>query len=340
MITATQSATQPADDWRTALRSAYRDTEGLLTALGLASAELEVDAHSAFPLRVPAAFVRRMRPEDPADPLLLQVLPLRAETLNVPGYSTDPVAELGRIDTPGLVRKYQGRALLIATAACAIHCRYCFRRHFPYAENQAGREQWAPALQAIAADASLHEVILSGGDPLSLDDAKLGALIRQLSEIPHISTLRIHTRQPVVLPQRVTVELCRVLAGANMRVVVVIHSNHPAEIDAEVAAGLMALRGTGALLLNQSVLLRGVNDSVECLSELSFKLLDNHVLPYYLHLLDPVAGAAHFALPQERAIAIHDGLANRLPGYLVPKLVREIPGAPRKMSVGGDGEIS
>jgi EF-P beta-lysylation protein EpmB len=273
-----------------------------------------------------------MRPGDPADPLLRQVMPLAAELEDLPGFGPDPLAERATFRAPGLLQKYQGRALLIATGACAINCRYCFRREFPYAE-QIGVGALSQVLEAIAADPSVEEVILSGGDPLSLSDARLGALTERLAQVPHLRRLRVHTRLPVVLPARVDEGLQQWLRQLPWPVAVVLHSNHANEIDGEVRAACARLRAAGATLLNQSVLLRGVNDSVAALSALSQTLFDAGVVPYYLHLLDRVRGAAHFEVPEVTAQQLLGSLAATLSGYLVPRLVRETPGAPAKLTV-------
>ena len=321
--------------WQTEMAEAVRDPGELLTLLELDTRWLEPArrAAAAFPLRVPRPFLARMRKGDPKDPLLRQVLPLEEELRDVPGYGRDPVGDLPSRGARGLLHKYRGRVLLITTGACGVHCRYCFRRHFPYAEESARPDDWREALDYLRADTSVNEVILSGGDPFTLSDARLSALSRSLEEIPHLKRLRIHTRQPVVLPSRVDEPLLAWLGACRLQKVVVLHVNPARELDPEVAAACERLRGAGALLLNQSVLLRQVNDSAVVLAELSEALSAAQVLPYYLNLLDPVAGAAHFDVPEVEALRIVEELRTRLPGYLVPKLVREVPGAPSKMPV-------
>ena len=284
-----------------------------------------------FPLRVPRGFVARMRPRDPRDPLLRQVLPLAEECLAVEGFGADPVGDLSAMVVPGVLHKYHGRVLLTATGACAVHCRYCFRRHFPYAEANPVVDQWHQALDYIAGDESITEVILSGGDPLSLSDRRLAELTTRLEAIPHLRRLRLHTRLPIVLPERVNDELRDWLGATRLKTAVVVHANHANEVDASVIAALADLKGSGAELLNQSVLLRGVNDSTEALMALSEKLFEAGVLPYYLHLLDKVQGAAHFEVEEVAARRLMAELNRQLPGYLVPRLVREIPGAPGKV---------
>jgi EF-P beta-lysylation protein EpmB len=310
--------------------------EAFLATLGL-DAQLSPAARAAnetFALRVPAPFLARIKPGDPDDPLLKQVLPAAAELEQQPGYVADPLDEAAARRAPGLLQKYAGRALLITTAACAIHCRYCFRREFPYAE-QASEDgaRWSEALAAIATDSSIEEVILSGGDPLSLSDARLAQITDALAAMPHVRRVRVHTRTPVVLPSRVDAGLCEWLATIRQPVVFVLHVNHPNEIDAEVRAACARLRDAGVTLLNQSVLLAGVNDDVGTLKRLSVELADAGVLPYYLHLPDRVRGTAHFDVPEGRARELVTALTSQLSGYLVPRLVREIPGEPSKTPV-------
>jgi EF-P beta-lysylation protein EpmB len=322
--------------WQQELAEAISTPEELAAALGLSPADL-AGAHEAgrhFRLRVPRSFVARMRRGDPGDPLLRQVLPVAAELAEAPGYVADPVGEREAWRAPALLQKYRGRALLITTPTCAVHCRYCFRREFPYAEQNGDAPRWSEALAAIAADPSLEEILLSGGDPLSLSNARLESLTRALAAIPHVRRIRVHTRQPVVLPSRVDEGLLHWLRTCTRPVVFVLHVNHPNELDAELVAACAKLRATGITLLNQSVLLADVNDDATVLSELSLRLFDAGVLPYYLHALDPVRGATHFSVPEERAQALAGQLTARLPGYLVPRLVREVPGAPAKVALG------
>lgn len=333
MIPANLLSRQPR--WQAELARAVSDPAELLDMLGLDASLLPAARAAArgFPLRVPRGFVARMRRGDAADPLLRQVLPLGEELDPNPGYLEDPVGDGLAALGPGVLQKYQGRVLLVTTGACAVHCRYCFRRHFPYGEQNPRAGGWTPALEHLRADPSINEVLLSGGDPLALSDARLADLVAGLEAIPHLTRLRIHTRVPVVLPERVDAALLAWLTSTRLQKVVVIHANHPRELSAEVAAALAALRAAGATLLNQSVLLRGVNDSSEVLAGLSETLFGMGVLPYYLHLLDRVRGAAHFDVPEAEALDLHAGLAARLPGYLVPRLVREEPGASGKTPV-------
>lgn len=321
--------------WQQALAQAVTDPEELLALLHLDPGLLPAAQTAAglFPLRVPRGFVARMQRGNPADPLLLQVLPLGLELPDIPGFGADPVGDIASRIAPGVLHKYQGRALLIATGACGVHCRYCFRRHFPYAAETASSHHWQAALSAIRADRSIHEVILSGGDPLSLNDRRLRELTRQLEQIPHVRRLRIHSRQPIVLPERVDAGLLSWLRELRLQKVMVLHANHSRELDHSVAEACRRLRDSGVTLLNQSVLLKGINDSVGALTGLSESLFAAGILPYYLHLLDRVQGAAHFEVPEPQAQALLRQLAAALPGYLVPRLVREIPGHTSKTPV-------
>jgi EF-P beta-lysylation protein EpmB len=341
MIAAEPDARQTAalPDWQQQLAAAVRDPLELLALLDLAPRDLGPDvtaeglvaAARDFPLRVPHAFIARMRRGDPADPLLRQVLPLPEELRVVPGFGTDPLDETNARDAPGLLQKYTGRALLVTTGACAVHCRYCFRRHYDYAADQdEAQPRWTGALARMAADPAIEEIILSGGDPLSLGNSRLGALLARLAQLPQLTRLRIHTRTPIVLPARVDAGLLALLQDWRDRLVIVVHANHPAEIDAPTVTALRELAGHSTALLNQSVLLAGVNDDATVLAELSHRLFAAGAMPYYLHQLDRVAGAAHFAVDDTSALRLHARLIDTLPGYLVPRLVREVPGAAGK----------
>lgn len=322
-------------DWKNALANAVRDPAELLALLELPSSLLPASREAArqFPLRVPRGYLSRMRKGDPQDPLLRQVLPLGLEMAQVSGFTTDPVGDLGASAAPGVLHKYRGRVLLTATGACAIHCRYCFRRHFPYAEENPGRHNWQSAIDYLQSQATVEELILSGGDPLMLDTAQLEQLTQKLRAIPQLKRLRLHTRLPVVLPERIDSPFLEWLAGLPWQVVIVIHSNHPQELDAEVATALSRLHQSGATLLNQSVLLKGVNADANTLLRLHERLFELRVLPYYLHLLDRVAGAAHFEVCETEAKALMSQLRATSPGYLVPRLVREIEGQPGKLPI-------
>lgn len=333
MIPATAAPSQPASstDWRQLWREAVTDGKELLNLLDLDHlAERLPEDDAGFALRVPRGFVARMHRGDASDPLLLQVLPQLAEREVHPGFSLDAVGDMDARGAHGVLHKYEGRALLIASGACAINCRYCFRRHFPYGEEIAAAAHWREALDYLERDASISELILSGGDPLSLSTAKLVELSRGMADIGHLRRLRMHSRLPVVLPERVDEGLCDWLAALPQQTVVVIHANHANELDESVAAACMRLREAGVMLFNQSVLLRDVNDSVDVLADLSERLFACGVVPYYLHQLDRVQGAAHFEVDDARALALMDALRARLPGYLVPRLVREVAGTDSK----------
>ncbi len=338
MIPATTASAQLAgtgSDWRQLWREAVTDGRELLQLLGLEHlADRLPEADAGFALRVPRGFVARMRHGDPRDPLLLQVLPQMAETDVVPGFGLDAVGDMDAHAAHGVLHKYHGRALLIASGACAVNCRYCFRRHYPYGEDIAAAAKWREALQYLRGHADVGELILSGGDPLSLSTAKLAELSQGMADIAHLRRLRIHSRLPVVLPERVDAALCDWLAALPQQKVVVIHANHANELDASVAAACARLRDAGAMLFNQSVLLRGVNDDVDALAALSERLFACGVVPYYLHQLDRVQGTAHFEVDDTRARALMEDLRARLPGYLVPRLVREVAGEASKRPLG------
>ena len=321
------TSSQPAR-WQQAWRDAVRTPQELLFLLGLEAlaSQVSAEATAQFALRVPRGFVARMRRGDAADPLLRQVLPLDDEMRPAQGFSLDAVGDAAARAATGVLQKYRGRALLVATGSCAINCRYCFRRHYPYAEETAAREGWRDAVATIGADPTIEEVILSGGDPLSLATTKLAELTDALAAIPHIRRLRIHTRLPIVLPERVDDPLLQWLAALPWPVAVVVHANHANEFDVSVDVAMARLRSAGAHLLNQAVLLQGVNDSVDALADLSERGYAAGVLPYYLHQLDRIQGAAHFEVPDEKARTLHAALAARLSGYLVPRLVREVAG--------------
>jgi EF-P beta-lysylation protein EpmB len=321
--------------WKLELRRAITRPEELLEFLDLDPGLLAAARAAArrFPLLVPRGYAALMERSNPQDPLLLQVLPIGEELRDPPGFCTDPLGERAEVQEGGLLHKYQGRALLLVSGACAIHCRYCFRRHVPFGESSARRDRSDGPIAQLVRDPSVSEVILSGGDPLMLDDPNLGNLVQRLGEIPHLRRLRLHTRIPIVLPSRVTDRLCNTLAASPLQPVLVVHTNHARELGTACQRGLRRLRDAGATLLNQSVLLRGVNDDAHRLAQLSEALFECQVLPYYLHLLDRVSGAAHFDLDQTKAVRILDGLRKLLPGYLVPRLVREVAGEPYKIPI-------
>ena len=323
---------QALPSWQEELQRAITSPQQLLDYLQLPQHLL----HSAgaasrlFQLKVPLPYANRIRPGNLNDPLLKQVLPVEQETLQSPDYHTDPLLETKGDTKPGLIHKYNGRVLLVASPNCAINCRYCFRRHFPYQQNNLNRSQWLQALDTIAADDSIAEIILSGGDPLANSNQQLRWLTQQIEGIPHIKRLRIHTRLPVVIPQRIDADTTRWLSELQQQCVLVLHINHAQEIDREVIESVARIKATGATVFNQAVLLKGINDSASAQVQLCEKLFDSGIIPYYVHLLDKVQGAAHFAVDDRAAAQVFAGLLSQLPGYMVPKFVREIAGEPNK----------
>lgn len=321
--------------WKRSLSQAVRDPELLIETLGLPQ-EITAAAKRAavqFPLMVPRSYLGRMRHGDLSDPLLRQVLPLEEELFSEAGFSSDPVGDSASRRAPGLLHKYQGRALLMATGVCAIHCRYCFRRHYAYSDEPRRIEEWQSAFQILETDQSIHEVILSGGDPLMLSDGRLEELVGRLSAIPHLKRLRIHSRLPIVLPDRITDELVRILRGARLTPIMVVHANHANELVDDCEEALRTLVRSGITTLNQAVLLRGVNDSVDTLTKLHECLINVGVMPYYLHQLDRVQGAKHFEVDEAIGVKLIAELRRRLPGYAVPEYVREVQGADFKIPV-------
>ena len=334
MITPNRTPWQ-SDEWQKLLRGAFRQPQELLSHLDLPADALALDQQPDFAMLVPGPFAARMSPADPTDPLLRQVLPVLQEREQSAGFVADPLgeddAQLGFKRAPSLIQKYQGRVLMITTPGCAVNCRYCFRRHFPYQDHKpAGHGE---ALAVIAADASISEVILSGGDPLLLGDAQLAELLDDINAIAHVRRIRLHSRLPIVLPQRITQALLETLAASRCSVTVVVHCNHAQELDVDTARAFACLRGAGVHLLNQTVLLRGVNNDVDVLCTLSETLLEQGALPYYLHMPDPVTGTAHFMVSEAQAQPIYEAMRERLPGYLLPRLVREEPGEMSKTAL-------
>lgn len=321
------------ENWQSALKEAITTPAELLNVLALNSSLLTVAKRSAtlFPLRVPRDFVARMQKGNPNDPLLRQILPLSEEEIIMPGFSQDPLSEKSMNPIPGLLHKYSGRVLLIMAGACAVNCRYCFRRHFSYQTNRLGGKTWQIMLDYIANDTGIYEVIFSGGDPLLANDSYLEKCIHDLAAIPHLKTLRIHSRLPIVLPQRITLDFANLLTATRLQTVMVTHCNHANELDDSVARAIDSLRQKKITVLNQSVLLRGVNDGVETLIDLSQRLFECGILPYYLHVLDKVQGAAHFEVGEAQAKALVKKLREKLSGYLVPSLVKEQAGTRFKL---------
>ncbi|MDF7667242.1 EF-P beta-lysylation protein EpmB [Orbaceae bacterium ESL0727] len=320
------------DEWIFELANVVTDINTLYRYLELDPLSISLPMQQAkkqFPLRVPVSFMNKMKKGDARDPLLLQVLCRADEMVEVAGYSADPLQEQDNV-MPGLLHKYANRALLITKTACAINCRYCFRRHFPYQENQNNKQSINLLLDYIASHHELDEIILSGGDPLMAKDHEMAFLINALAQIPHIKRLRIHSRLAAVIPARITPALCQLFAQSRLQIILVTHINHPNEIDQSVVDAMWQLKAHHVTLFNQSVLLKDVNDNAEILATLSNKLFDAGILPYYLHLLDRVQGAAHFGVSDEKAKQLMRELSARVSGYLVPRLAREVGGEKSK----------
>jgi len=317
-----------SESWKDILASAAKTRADLLSRAGIKDDEALpiIQGEKQFPVLVPQPFIDKMEMGNPDDPLLLQVLSQASEDIQQEGFIADPLAEKNSNHQRGIIHKYHSRALVLLTGGCAVNCRYCFRRHFPYQENRLGKQHWQEVLEYLNKNTSLSEVILSGGDPLLLDDHLLENYINQLEAIPHITKLRIHTRLPVVIPQRITEKFVKLLNDSRFACSIVFHINHPNEIDSLFEKQIEPLQRSKTVLLNQSVLLKGINDSSEILCNLSEKLFTAGIIPYYLHLLDKVSGAAHFDMSKEAALIIYKEMHLKLSGYLVPKLTREEPG--------------
>ncbi|MGZ8236826.1 MAG: EF-P beta-lysylation protein EpmB [Methylobacter sp.] len=324
-----------AKNWQQQLAEAFNNIEDLCRYLNLSPNDLPISAAAAesFPLRVPLSFAACIEKGNAHDPLLRQVLPVSEELFAYPGYSNDPVGDLAAATQIGVLHKYHGRVLLIDTGSCAINCRYCFRRNFPYADLQLSKQQEDAAIKSIQNNTSISEVILSGGDPLLLSESRLARLIRQLDGIEHLKRIRIHSRLPIVLPARITEEFINTLTQSAKQIIIVVHCNHANEINDRVIAACNSLKNSGITLFNQSVLLKGVNDDAEVLCELSEQLFSHGIIPYYLHLLDKATGTGHFEVSETEALALMRQVQAALPGYLVPKLVKEQAGATSKQTV-------
>lgn len=322
----------PSTRWQRSLAEAIRNPDELVRDLQLDEHWIEPARQAAtlFPLLVPRSYLRRMTIGNPDDPLLRQALPLQAELSDEPGFAVDPVGDVEARIAPGVLKKYERRALLISTGSCAVHCRYCFRRHYAYGDEPKREVDWEPAFAALAADRSIDEVILSGGDPLMLTDQRLGMLLQRLEQIPHVQRIRLHSRLPIVLPDRVHSGLIELLRSLRLTPIMVVHANHPAEIADDCRDALRSLVRSGITVLNQAVLLRGINDTATAQRDLCLSLINLGVLPYYLHQLDRVQGAAHFEVPVEVGRRIINELRASLPGYAVPRYVQEIAGQPSK----------
>ncbi len=313
----------------------FTDPVNLLEQLDLSPEQMQFSpqANQDFQFKVPKAYVDKIQKGNPKDPLLLQIFPVQQELEYKQGYSRDPLAEAQSLFQPGLLQKYDGRALLLVTPACTINCRYCFRRHYPYDDKGHFWTQINNNIQLINQDDSINEVILSGGDPLSLSNERLAALFHSLEAIPHLKRIRIHSRFPVVEPNRIDDEFLEILASSHLQIIMVLHINHTQEIGTDSKVSLEKLHNQKTILLNQSVLLRGVNDDVDILRQLSEILIENHIIPYYLHMLDRVQGSAHFEVSDEDAVQIHQQLRGVLSGYMLPQLVREIAGEKSKFPI-------
>ena len=316
-------------------RAYFTNPMELLERLNLTPQQMSFSAEAAekFRFKVPEAYVNKIQPGKANDPLLLQIFPVQQELKSVPGYIMDPLAEADSLYQPGLLQKYDGRALLLVTPGCAINCRYCFRRHYPYDDKGHLWEQLKKNIQLIKQDSTITEIILSGGDPLSLSDARFAELITLLESVPHLKRLRIHSRFPIVEPDRISDELLDILLGSRFQFIMVLHINHAQEIGPDSKTSIEKLRNKQVILLNQSVLLKGVNDNAGILAQLSEILIENHIIPYYLHMLDHVQGSAHFEVSDNDAIQIHQQLRAVLPGYMLPRLVREVAGEKSKLPV-------
>ncbi|WP_163048634.1 EF-P beta-lysylation protein EpmB [Acinetobacter pittii] len=325
-------------NWQSQLSDLITDPSELLSLLELSSEQLlsgAILASEKFKLRVPRAFVGKMNAKNPLDPLLLQVLPHHLELEEHPEFVTDPLGEEAANQLPGVLHKYKSRFLLTLTGACAVHCRYCFRRHFPYQENLPKNEDWLNIKNYIEANPNINEIILSGGDPLTLSNRKLALWLERLSSLKQIEILRIHSRVPIVIPNRIDEQLIYLLKNSRLRIVLVVHSNHASELDDFTCSKLLQLSDHHITVLNQAVLLKGVNDSAQTLIDLSYRLFEARVMPYYLHVLDKVKGAQHFDLESSKIDDIYRDVLANLPGYLVPKLVREIAGEKNKTPLFG-----
>lgn len=325
-------ANWPNQEWQALLSSAIKTPEALIEQLSLPKESLSTlkKAHALFPIRIPLPYARKIKTGDLTDPLLRQVLPIADELTEVDHYVTDPLNEAHYTATEGLIQKYENRALIISTSVCGIHCRYCFRRHYPYQEQSLNAHNIEQILEVLANKPGVNEVILSGGDPLALKTPQLLSLCKKLTTLKQINKLRFHTRFPAVIPQRIDTELLEALSQLSTPIIMVLHCNHPNEIDDQFTQAMALLKQLNITLLNQSVLLKGVNDNEEVLITLSEKLFEAGILPYYLHFLDNVQGAAHYHVDRQEALTLVSRIKSSLPGYLVPKFVEEIPGAPAK----------
>jgi EF-P beta-lysylation protein EpmB len=332
MISQNQTQWQ-THEWQQALSQVITCPKTLAAHLDLPDSLFSSEATQGFPLRLPVTLLNRIKPGDPNDPILKQFLPVASELEEVPGYSTDPLGESAANPVPGLLQKFDNRVLLTVNQTCAVHCRFCFRRNFNYSDNTPGKSGWIQAYETINNNPAIEEVILSGGDPLSLPDNYIAWHLEQIANIKHIRVIRFHTRFPIMIPQRITQSLLDILQSCHLPIVMVMHCNHAQEINDDVRSVCETLNQSGIKLLNQTVLLWGINDTVEAQRDLAWALFDSGITPYYLHCFDPVKGAHHFDLPVSQAKQLYDNLRNVLPGYLVPQLVKEVPGEKAKVVV-------
>lgn len=318
--------------WSTELAQAIKTPAELLPLLGLKPQDLPKAAMAmqSFRMLVPKPFVQRMAYGDPHDPLLRQVLADDIEMQTVAGYSKDPLDEGNHNPQKAIVHKYERRILVITTGICAVNCRYCFRRHFPYGDNQLAQKEWDSVIAYLERHPEVNEVILSGGDPLMLKDSQLAKQVARLEALPQLKRLRIHSRLPIVIPSRINDELLAWIDRCRLDVILVLHSNHANEIDHTIAEKVTSLKQAGATVLNQGVILRGINDTIDAQVDLSEALFAAGILPYYMFTLDPIEGGAHFDISLQQAQQLMGQVAQKLPGYLMPKLAKEVPGQPAK----------
>lgn len=318
--------------WRQIQRETFTDWKKLVDflQLDLDSPKARLLTHSSFPLNLPLRLAQKIQKNCWNDPVLIQFLPTTEEEKESPLFVLDPVEDEAFRKTPKLLHKYQARALLLSTSACAMNCRFCFRRNFAYETTE---KKFEKELQEIRLDTSLSEILLSGGDPLSLGHTQLESILKELEQIPHVKRIRFHTRFPLGIPERIDADFLKLLGGCEKQIIFVIHCNHAHEFDDTILESLRQIQRLGVIVISQSVLLKGVNDTVEALEELFLLLINNGILPYYLHQLDRVQGAIHFEVPETTGKELIAELQKRLPGYAVPKYVKEEAHKPHKTPI-------
>ena len=326
--------------WQQQLKNTVNNIQELCSELDLDYNTLKhgrLNLQPKFPLKVSRYYLNKINKNNLNDPLLLQILPQVEELKSAPNFCHDPLEEEKYTKVPGLIHKYHNRVLLTVTGACGIHCRYCFRQNFPYENNILAQKERDLQLDYIIKNININEVILSGGDPLCVNNKYLDLLLSSLTSIPHIKTIRFHSRMPIVIPDRIDEELIEILNryinNQHVNIVLVTHCNHPDELDEHIKNKMALLKNIGITILNQSVLLKNINDNAKTLVDLSHKLFECHILPYYLHLLDPVTGTSHYEVKHSNAKLLIKEVSSKLSGYLVPKLVQEIAGMPSKTLV-------